>query len=190
MSNGSATRGDESSETWRAVYALPDGAFSPSDWARVEFCQKAKWVGDAAVELVRFVAMDAASAGDYAKLAIDLAHTVSYLQGAAIVAERIRGASWADIARGLGESDVDAVQARWEGRVTAELARRPSGLKPRDTARTLSWVDEWSDKMPRPVASFPKGALGRVLDASVAWTGRDPAEADRAFAGCPEVTAS
>ncbi|WP_369185853.1 hypothetical protein [Streptomyces sp. Y1] len=178
------------SEAWRAVYGLPDGAFSSSDRARVEFCQRAKWVAEAAVELVRFVAMDAASAGDYAKLASDLVSTVSSLQDAAIVAERIRGASWADIARGLGESDVDAVQARWEGKVAAERARRPSGLKPRNTARTLSWIDEWSDKMPRPVASFPKGTLGRVLDASVVWTGRDPDEADRAFAVGLEAAAS
>ncbi|GAA1406992.1 hypothetical protein GCM10009639_55300 [Kitasatospora putterlickiae] len=169
------------------MYGLPDGVFSASDRARIELGWRAKMLGEAAVELVRSLASDQASAGDCAKLARDFVDRASSLQDDAIVAERIRGASWADIARGLGQSDVDKVQARWEATVAAALARQPSGLQPLNTARKLGWVDAWSDKLPHPVAGFPKGALGRVLDASEGSTGRDLAEADRAFAGGLEL---
>ncbi|WP_327425481.1 hypothetical protein OG612_44035 (plasmid) [Streptomyces sp. NBC_01527] len=178
MSNQSITVDVVNPET------LPADRFTASDVARVALGNHTEDVASRAVSLARLLGDDLAVAGDYVNAAWHIQHTAGDLVTAAVVAERVRGASWEDIAKACvmtaakAEEQWGQAVAEWQGKSPAQ------NLYLRETGRYAKTADRFieSGRPYSPRNTAPK-LLSAVLDAASEQTNRDVAAADRKFAG-------
>jgi hypothetical protein len=108
-----------------AADSAAPGASISEGWrrpaARVFYSATAAGAADYARALVPVVAEDDMETGTYIAQARHLRAWALEVLGAAVLAERSRGATWTQVAAALGY-DVDAVRARWEPVEQAWLA--------------------------------------------------------------------
>ncbi|TKS96131.1 hypothetical protein [Streptomyces lasalocidi] len=123
-------------------------------------------------------------AGDYVRQAAHRRRDVDSLVSAAVLAERVRGASWEVIADALRMSAEEA-EKKW-GRDEVSWHDRSVVASPvlKDPGKRAAKVDRYitTDK-PYQFSTAVRRPLSASLDAAAHLTGRDVAAADHAFAG-------
>lgn len=162
---------------------MPAGSFTDSDLARIELVGAIESAATALGRYGQMVGEDLAQAGDYVSQAKTL-ETLDAVLRQAVIAERVRGASWETIAEALRTNAADA-ESRWADAVARwRRGTRASSLYRKDPGSFAASADKYitTDK-PYQFGTATRRPLSASLDAAAHITGRDVTAADRAFVG-------
>lgn len=162
---------------------LPVESFTDSDIARITVVKAAERRAAGYGEFAQMVSEDLARSGDYVRQAVRLEGSAegTFVTGA-VIAERVRGASWEVIGEAARMSAAKAEEkwigdeVRWRRASRADdLYRKTPGAYAASADRYLTTSTSYQFSEGRP--------LSASLDAAAHLTGRDVAAADHAFAG-------
>ncbi|EST17882.1 hypothetical protein M878_00025 [Streptomyces roseochromogenus subsp. oscitans DS 12.976] len=162
---------------------LPADSFTESDIARIELVSAIESAATALGQYAQTVGEDLAQAGDYARRAKTL-HPLDSVLRQAVIAERVRGASWETIAEALRMNAPDA-EARW-GHAVEQWRRETPATSPyrKNPGRAAASADKYiTTDTPYQFSTATRRPLSASLDAAAHLTGRDVTAADHAFAG-------